>query len=141
MPGQFDLEISFSIAIDVALDDRLAGTFKLEVQLARRFREGIGADKRELLVKSFRRTRVDGAQIDLVQLRMREIADLVARRDGLSSFGAGIEIEGVGAKATFVVNKEGKEVPPNVGGLLVIRQPWPSMLRGAGRHARNCGSL
>ncbi len=29
-----------------------------------------------------------------------------------------------------VVNKEGKEVPPNVGGLLVIRKPWPSMLRG-----------
>lgn len=29
-----------------------------------------------------------------------------------------------------VVNKEGKEVPPNVGGMLVIRKPWPSMLRG-----------
>lgn len=29
-----------------------------------------------------------------------------------------------------VVNKEGKEVPANVGGLLVIRKPWPSMLRG-----------
>ncbi|NUN94045.1 MAG: acetate--CoA ligase [Verrucomicrobiae bacterium] len=29
-----------------------------------------------------------------------------------------------------VVNKEGKEQPRNVGGLLVIRKPWPSMLRG-----------
>ncbi len=29
-----------------------------------------------------------------------------------------------------VVNKEGKEVAPNVGGLLVVRKPWPSMLRG-----------
>ena len=29
-----------------------------------------------------------------------------------------------------VVNREGQEVPPNVGGLLVIRRPWPSMLRG-----------
>ncbi len=29
-----------------------------------------------------------------------------------------------------VVNKEGKEVSPNVGGMLVIRKPWPSMLRG-----------
>jgi acetyl-CoA synthetase len=28
-----------------------------------------------------------------------------------------------------VVNKEGKELPPNVGGYLVIRRPWPSMLR------------
>ncbi|MFN7971198.1 MAG: acetate--CoA ligase [Acidobacteriota bacterium] len=28
-----------------------------------------------------------------------------------------------------VVNKEGQEVGPNVGGLLVIRKPWPSMLR------------
>jgi acetyl-CoA synthetase len=28
-----------------------------------------------------------------------------------------------------VVNKEGKELPPNVGGYLVIRKPWPSMLR------------
>jgi acetyl-CoA synthetase len=29
-----------------------------------------------------------------------------------------------------VVNKEGKEVPANTGGYLVIRKPWPSMLRG-----------
>ncbi len=29
-----------------------------------------------------------------------------------------------------VVNKEGKELPPNVGGKLVIRKPWPAMLRG-----------
>ncbi|MDX2227274.1 MAG: acetate--CoA ligase [Verrucomicrobiae bacterium] len=29
-----------------------------------------------------------------------------------------------------VVNKEGKEVARNTGGLLVIRSPWPSMLRG-----------
>ena len=29
-----------------------------------------------------------------------------------------------------VVNKEGQEVAPNVGGLLVVRKPWPSMLRG-----------
>ncbi len=29
-----------------------------------------------------------------------------------------------------VVDDEGKEVPPNVGGKLVIRKPWPSMLRG-----------
>ncbi|MGO9246179.1 MAG: acetate--CoA ligase [Verrucomicrobiia bacterium] len=28
-----------------------------------------------------------------------------------------------------VVNKEGKELPPNVGGFLVIRRPWPAMLR------------
>jgi acetyl-CoA synthetase len=28
-----------------------------------------------------------------------------------------------------VVDDEGKEVPPNVGGKLVIRRPWPSMLR------------
>ena len=28
-----------------------------------------------------------------------------------------------------VVDDEGKEVPANVGGKLVIRQPWPSMLR------------
>jgi acetyl-CoA synthetase len=28
-----------------------------------------------------------------------------------------------------VVNKEGKELPPDVGGYLVIRKPWPSMLR------------
>ena len=29
-----------------------------------------------------------------------------------------------------VVNKEGREVPPNTGGYLVIRKPWPAMLRG-----------
>ncbi|MEM6315743.1 MAG: acetate--CoA ligase, partial [Planctomycetota bacterium] len=29
-----------------------------------------------------------------------------------------------------IVNREGKEVPANEGGLLVIRKPWPSMLRG-----------
>src|SRR5438093_2500936 len=28
-----------------------------------------------------------------------------------------------------LVNKEGNELPPNVGGYLVIRKPWPSMLR------------
>ncbi len=28
-----------------------------------------------------------------------------------------------------VVDENGKEVPPNVGGKLVIRKPWPSMLR------------
>ena len=28
-----------------------------------------------------------------------------------------------------VVNREGQELPPNVGGYLVIRKPWPSMLR------------
>ncbi len=28
-----------------------------------------------------------------------------------------------------VVNKEGKELPANVGGYLVIRRPWPAMLR------------
>jgi acetyl-CoA synthetase len=28
-----------------------------------------------------------------------------------------------------VVDSEGKPVPPNVGGLLVIRKPWPGMLR------------
>ena len=28
-----------------------------------------------------------------------------------------------------VVDNDGKEVPPNVGGKLVIRKPWPSMLR------------
>ena len=29
-----------------------------------------------------------------------------------------------------VVDDDGNEVPPNVGGKLVIRKPWPSMLRG-----------
>ncbi|MCH7846963.1 MAG: acetate--CoA ligase [Planctomycetes bacterium] len=29
-----------------------------------------------------------------------------------------------------VVNDQGEEQPPNVGGLLVIRKPWPGMLRG-----------
>jgi acetyl-CoA synthetase len=29
-----------------------------------------------------------------------------------------------------VVDREGKTLPPNQGGLLVIRKPWPSMLRG-----------
>jgi acetyl-CoA synthetase len=29
-----------------------------------------------------------------------------------------------------VVDRSGKELPPNSGGLLVIRKPWPSMLRG-----------
>src|SRR5437588_71997 len=29
-----------------------------------------------------------------------------------------------------VVDRTGKELPPNAGGLLVIRKPWPSMLRG-----------
>jgi acetyl-CoA synthetase len=28
-----------------------------------------------------------------------------------------------------IVNKEGQSQPPNVGGFLVIRRPWPSMLR------------
>jgi acetyl-CoA synthetase len=28
-----------------------------------------------------------------------------------------------------VVDDQGQEVPPNVGGKLVVRQPWPSMLR------------
>src|SRR4029079_6808762 len=29
-----------------------------------------------------------------------------------------------------IVDSSGKELPPNQGGLLVIRNPWPSMLRG-----------
>ncbi len=29
-----------------------------------------------------------------------------------------------------IVNKDGEELPPNAGGFLVIRKPWPSMLRG-----------
>jgi acetyl-CoA synthetase len=29
-----------------------------------------------------------------------------------------------------IVDRSGKEMPPNQGGLLVIRRPWPSMLRG-----------
>lgn len=29
-----------------------------------------------------------------------------------------------------VVDRNGKELPPNQGGLLVIRKPWPAMLRG-----------
>ena len=29
-----------------------------------------------------------------------------------------------------VVDSSGRELPPNEGGLLVIRKPWPSMLRG-----------
>ena len=32
-----------------------------------------------------------------------------------------------------VVDEQGNELPPNVGGLLVIRKPWPSMLRGVHR--------
>ncbi len=28
-----------------------------------------------------------------------------------------------------VVDDQGEEVPPNVGGKLVVRKPWPSMLR------------
>ncbi len=36
-----------------------------------------------------------------------------------------------------IVDDSGKEVPPNVGGKLVIRKPWPSMLRTIyGDHAR-----
>ena len=29
-----------------------------------------------------------------------------------------------------VVDEHGKELPPNKGGLLVVRKPWPGMLRG-----------
>ena len=29
-----------------------------------------------------------------------------------------------------VVDREGNDLPPNQGGLLVIRKPWPAMLRG-----------
>jgi acetyl-CoA synthetase len=29
-----------------------------------------------------------------------------------------------------IVDRDGKELPANTGGLLVIRKPWPSMLRG-----------
>ena len=29
-----------------------------------------------------------------------------------------------------IVNERGEELPPNHGGLLVIRKPWPAMLRG-----------
>ncbi len=29
-----------------------------------------------------------------------------------------------------IVNDKGEEQPPNTGGLLVIRKPWPSMIRG-----------
>jgi acetyl-CoA synthetase len=29
-----------------------------------------------------------------------------------------------------IVDRDGKELPPDQGGLLVIRKPWPSMLRG-----------
>ncbi|MSR28509.1 MAG: acetate--CoA ligase [Phycisphaerales bacterium] len=29
-----------------------------------------------------------------------------------------------------IVNERGEELPPNQGGLLVIRRPWPGMLRG-----------
>jgi acetyl-CoA synthetase len=29
-----------------------------------------------------------------------------------------------------IVDRQGNELPPNSGGLLVIRKPWPSMLRG-----------
>jgi acetyl-CoA synthetase len=29
-----------------------------------------------------------------------------------------------------VLDKQGREVPPNTGGLLCIRKPWPGMLRG-----------
>ncbi len=32
--------------------------------------------------------------------------------------------------AADVVNREGRSVPANVGGYLVIKRPWPSMLRG-----------
>jgi acetyl-CoA synthetase len=39
---------------------------------------------------------------------------------------AGVPFFGVDAA---VVNKEGEELPANVGGYLVIRKPWPAMLR------------
>ena len=29
-----------------------------------------------------------------------------------------------------IVNEQGEELPPNTGGLLAIRKPWPAMLRG-----------
>ncbi|MEI2736221.1 MAG: AMP-binding protein [Rhodoblastus sp.] len=29
-----------------------------------------------------------------------------------------------------IVNEQGEELPPNKGGLLAIRKPWPGMLRG-----------
>jgi acetyl-CoA synthetase len=29
-----------------------------------------------------------------------------------------------------IVNEQGQELPPNTGGLLAIRRPWPGMLRG-----------
>src|SRR5688500_13922578 len=29
-----------------------------------------------------------------------------------------------------IVNEKGQEMPPNAGGLLAIRKPWPGMLRG-----------
>ena len=32
--------------------------------------------------------------------------------------------------AADVVDRDGKSVPPNVGGYLVVKRPWPSMLRG-----------
>ncbi len=35
-----------------------------------------------------------------------------------------------------VVNKDGKKVPPNVGGYLVITRPWPSMLRTVWRNPK-----
>jgi acetyl-CoA synthetase len=33
-----------------------------------------------------------------------------------------------------VVNEQGQEMPPGKGGLFVIRQPWPGMLRGVYRN-------
>ncbi len=38
--------------------------------------------------------------------------------------------------AAEVVNKNGKKVPPNVGGYLVIKRPWPSMLRTVWRNPK-----
>src|SRR5204862_167965 len=38
----------------------------------------------------------------------------------------GLPIFGVEAE---VVTKDGKKVPPGAGGMLVVKRPWPSMLR------------
>jgi acetyl-CoA synthetase len=37
--------------------------------------------------------------------------------------------KGIPGVIADVVNKDGKPVPPGTGGFLVIREPWPSMLR------------
>lgn len=46
---------------------------------------------------------------------------------GMKPGSAGVPMLGIDAA---IMNSEGKECGPNEGGFLVIKQPWPSMIRG-----------